>query len=277
MKRILVPVDFSIFSEYALEVAARLAKRNKAELVVFHMLGISESVFVANEAAEKAEAKYYLSMAKERFGTFLDKDYLKGVKITEIIQNYKVFSEINELSKEIGIDLIVMGSHGSKGLSEFFVGSNTEKVVRTSTVPVLVIKQRRPHFKIANVVFACDFKIENLYAFIHAVKLFTEYEAKINLVYVNRPNEYFITKTELDKRISYFMSKVRDQSLENIEVAYVTDYSIEHGIMEYCKKIQADLVAIPTHGRKGWAHFFVGSLGEKMANHAHLPVMTFRI
>ncbi|MFT4832053.1 MAG: nucleotide-binding universal stress UspA family protein [Psychroserpens sp.] len=207
----------------------------------------------------------------------MDKGYLKGIKITEVIQNYKVFSEINELAKEMDIDLIIMGSHGSKGFSEFFVGSNTEKVVRTSSAPVLVIKQRSPDFKLEKVVFACDFKIENLYAFIDAVKLFSEQETKINLVYVNRPREYFITKAELDKRITYFMSKVRDQNLENIEVAYVTDYSIENGILEYCKKIQADVAAIPTHGRKGWAHFFVGSLGENIANHAHMPVMTFRI
>ncbi|MGY8915821.1 MAG: universal stress protein [Flavobacteriales bacterium] len=277
MKKILVPVDFSEFSEYALEVAASLAKRHNAEILVFHMLGISESVFVTNEAAEMAEAKYYMTMAKERFSTILHRDYLDGIKITEIIQNYKIFSEINEIAREIDIDLIIMGSHGSRGLSEFFVGSNTEKVVRTSTVPVLVIKQRRPSFKLEKVVFACDFKIENLYAFIHAVKLFSEYEAQINLVYVNRPSEYFITKAELDNRITYFMSKVRDQKLKNIEVAYVTDYSVEKGILEYCKQIQADLVAIPTHGRKGWAHFLVGSLGENIANHAQIPVMTFRI
>lgn len=277
MKRIMVPVDFSEFSEYALEVAASLAKDYGAEILVFHMLGISESVLAANEAIEMAEAKYYMTMAKERFDTFLDKDYLKGIRITEVIQNYKVFSEINEFAKEQEIDLIVMGSHGSKGLSEFFVGSNTEKVVRTSAVPVLVVKQRRPQFKMDQVVFACDFKKENLYAFIHAVNLFAGLGAKINLVYVNKPDEYYITKAELDNRITYFMSKVRDQNLEKMEVAYVTDYSIEHGILEYCKQIQADLVAIPTHGRKGWAHFFVGSLGENMANHADLPVMTFRI
>ncbi len=277
MKKILVPVDFSVFSEYALEVAASLAKEFGAEVLVFHMLGISESVLAANEAIEMAEAKYYMTMAKERFDTFLDKDYLSGIRISEVIQNYKIFSEINEFAKEQEIDLIVMGSHGSKGLSEFFVGSNTERVVRTSSVPVLVVKQRRPQFKMKQVVFACDFKKENLYAFIHAVNLFAGLGVKINLVYVNKPDEYYITKADLDSRITYFMSKVRDQNLENMEVAYVTDYSIEHGILEYCKQIQADLVAIPTHGRKGWAHFFVGSLGEKMANHADLPVMTFRI
>ncbi|MEJ1222483.1 universal stress protein [Sediminicola sp. 1XM1-17] len=277
MKKIMVPVDFSEFSEYALEVAANLAKAYGAEIQVFHMLGISESVLAANEAIEMAEAKYYMGMAKERFATFLNKDYLKGIRITEIIQNYKVFSEINELAKEQDIDLIVMGSHGSKGLSEFFVGSNTEKVVRTSAIPVLVIKQRRPQFKMEKVVFACDFKKENLFAFIHAVNLFATHGAQLNLVYVNKPNEYYITKAELDERITYFMSKVRDQNVTNMNVAYVTDYSIEHGILEYCKQIQADLVAIPTHGRKGWAHFFVGSLGENMANHAEIPVMTFRI
>ncbi len=45
----------------------------------------------------------------------------------------------------------------------------------------------------------------------------------------------------------------------------------------YAEKIDADLIAIPTHGRNGLAHFFVGSIGEDLANHAKLPVMTFKI
>ena len=65
------------------------------------------------------------------------------------------------LKDEFGIDLIVMGSHGASGLKEMFVGSNAEKVVRTSDVPVLVIKNEHRSFNVSDFVFASDFKNDN--------------------------------------------------------------------------------------------------------------------
>lgn len=91
MKKILVPVDFSEHSEYALEVAASIAKQNDAELLVVHMMGLSESVVNKNESKEIMEAMYYMKLAQKRFANFLDKDYLKGLKVTDMVHNYKVF------------------------------------------------------------------------------------------------------------------------------------------------------------------------------------------
>jgi len=142
MKKILVPVDFSQHSENALQVAATLAKRFEGEIVVLHMLGLSEAVLTKDDSQEFMEAKYYMEMAKKRFGMFLNRPWLKGIETTQTVQNYKIFGEIDKVAKEQDIDLIVMGSHGTGGLSEIFVGSNTEKVVRTSQTPVLVIKKK---------------------------------------------------------------------------------------------------------------------------------------
>ena len=139
MNKILVPVDFSEHSEYALEVAAALAKQIKAELVVFHMLGLSQMAYWKEDSEELA-FNYYKSLAKKKLKKFLDRDYLKGVKVSKIIQNYTIFSKINTKAQEQKIDLIVMGSHGTSLTSGFFVGSNTEKVVRTSEVPVLEMR-----------------------------------------------------------------------------------------------------------------------------------------
>src|SRR5690606_41868766 len=66
----------------------------------------------------------------------------KGAKITPIVKHFKVFSEVNDVAKEHGADLIIMGSQGTSGFSEIFVGSNTEKVVRYSDVPVLVLDRK---------------------------------------------------------------------------------------------------------------------------------------
>lgn len=278
MKKILIPIDFSDFSENALEVAANLAKKFEADLVVLHMLGLSEAIFTKDEAQEFMEAQYYLKLAKKRFDAFLDKPYLKGVKINETVQNYKNFNEINNIVKEQDIDFVVMGSHGTSGMSELFVGSNTEKVVRTCDVPVLVVKKKRKDYKFEHAIFASDFEVENVSAYHKATEFFNKLGAHIHLVYVNRPNQYFKSSKEIKKQIDLFMSVANhSDQMSSQTVKILNDYSIEEGIYNYAKNINASILALPTHGRKGLAHFFKGSVGEDIANHANLPVITFKI
>ncbi|NNK75702.1 MAG: universal stress protein [Maribacter sp.] len=278
MNKILIPVDFSEFSENALEVAAALAKRFDARLIVLHMLGLSEAILTKDESQEFMEAQYYMKLAKKRFDSFLDKEFLKGVRVFETVQNYKDFNEINEIVKEQEIDLVVMGSHGASGLSGLFVGSNTEKVIRTCEAPVLVIKKRREKFEIKEAIFASDFEVENISAYNKALKFFKMLEAKVHLVYVNRPNQYFRSNQEINDQIELFMSVAHHGDMVGEDkVSILNDYSLEEGIYNYAKTVNADIIALPTHGRKGLAHFFKGSISEDIANHADLPVITLKI
>ena len=278
MKKILVPVDFSEHAAYALEVAAKLAKDFSSEIVVLHMMGLSEAYLTKSESEEAAEAHFYMKLAKKRYETFLDKPFLKGVKVIEMVQNYKIFSEINQLAKEQNIDLIVMGSHGASGVSEIFVGSNTEKVVRTSDIPVLVIKEPTPSFTPELVVFAFDMRVESIKAYHNARAFFAQWNLKLHLVYVNLPNEEFMSTGEMKKKAELFLRVAHNGEVpSNTEIEYVSDYSIEGGIFNYANDVNADLIAIPTHGRSGIAHFFKGSIGEDVVNHANLPVITFRV
>jgi len=274
MRKILVPVDFSEPAAYALEAAAKIAKRQKAEIVVLHMLGLSEAVLTKDESQEYEEAKYYMELARKRFRTFLDKPYLKDIKIREIVQNYKIFKEMNQLAQEHHIDLIVMGSHGTSGFNKLFVGSNTEKVVRTTDVPVLVIKAPNPDFKIENILFACDFEDAAIMAFKNIKGFARKFSAKLELIYVNAPYDNFMTSREIEERISKFFFKAGEQEEK---VTIYSDYSVEQGLMNYSEKGNFDILSIPTHGRKRLSHFLLGSIGEDVANHANLPVLTLRI
>ncbi|GGG29419.1 universal stress protein UspA [Dokdonia pacifica] len=278
MKKILVPVDFSNHSEYALKVAATLAKRHDAEIILLHMLGLSQAILTKNEGQEVAEAIYYMKLAKKRFGDIKSHAFLDEISVSEIVQNYKDFNEINEVANDQGVDIIIMGSHGSKGLSEVFVGSNTEKVVRTSDIPVLVIKKEITDFMLDRVVFACDFKTENVLAYRKAMRLFQLLGAAVDLVYVNLPGTAFKSSTQIDQRAEEFLTIADfDAPIRPDEVVYLNGYSIEQAIFDYAYKAGADALAIPTHGRRGLAHFFNGSIGEDIANHAELPVFTFKI
>ncbi|WP_420322029.1 universal stress protein [Flagellimonas sp.] len=273
MKKILVPVDFSKHSEYALEVAAQIAKDKHMEICVLHMIGLSESVLSKNEAEEYKEAQYYMKLANKRFKPFLDKDYLKGLKLSQLIQNYKIFSEINAIVKELNIDLVVMGSHGLSRARDAFEGSNTEKVVRTCEAPVLVIKQRRQDLKLNTLVFAWNFKDEIAKTY-KKVKQFAHFfNAEVHPVFINTPSIKFLSSTSIEEKLKYYS----EQYDIHEEIVVYSDITIEEGILNYAKKIEADAVAIPTHGRKGIAHFLKGSIGEAMANHAKIPVITFKI
>ncbi|MDX1543907.1 MAG: universal stress protein [Christiangramia sp.] len=277
MNTILVPVDFSEYSEYALEVAASIARKQDANIVVVHMMDLPESFLTKDEKQEVFNAIYFMKLTKQRFDKFLDKDYMDGIEVTQAVRNYKVFSEINDVAKEYEADLIVMGSHGASGFKEIFVGSNTEKVVRTSETPVLVIKKRIPDFKIENAVFVTDFDPETLDVFISSMQFFRVFNVEPTLLFVNVP-EKFMSSNEMMTVTDKFLE---DAGLDAPElknrVIYYDDYSLEKGIFNYCNSIKADIIAMPTHGRKGIAHFFYGSIGEDIANHANIPVLTFKL
>jgi len=278
MKKILVPIDFSERSEYALKVGATLARRHEVGLVVLHMLGISPAILTKDDSQEALEAMYYMKLAQKRFNDFLERDYLKGLKIETTVQNYKLFHEIDDVAKEFGCNLIVMGSHGSSGLKEVFVGSNTERVVRSSEIPVLVIKHEEDNFKAEQVVFANNFEKNSVKAFLKAKKFFDATNTEMKLVYINTPGDGFRSSQEMEERVMEFLYEANvSNQFELKDVAYYNAYSIEEGIFAYSNKIHADLICIPTHGRQGLAHFFSGSISEDLVNHSEIPVLTIKM
>jgi nucleotide-binding universal stress UspA family protein len=277
MKKIIVPIDFSEHSEYALRTAAKLAKKNNAEILALHMLEMSDIMLTTSDGLQHEKAVYFYKLSEQKFENFLDKEYLKGLKVTRIIKHFKVFSEVNNVAQQNDADLIVMGSHGSSGAKEFFIGSNTERVVRYADIPVLIVKNKVTDINFETVVFACDFAEDAIKSYLKAVKMFNTIGSKLHLVYVNLPNERFKSSLEIEKLVVNFFSKA-DKNLERMkDVHYVSDYTVEGGILNYATNIGADIIAIPTHGKKGLSHFFEGSVGEDVANHATLPVITFKI
>ena len=272
MKTIIVPVDFSEQSEYALQFAAEIARNQQAQILALHMLEMSLALLSTGDTAASENVVFLLKLAEKRFAEFLNKDYLQGVSISPVIKHFKVFSEINEIAEEQGADLIIMGSHGTDGLEEIFIGSNTEKVVRSSTVPVLVVKERL-NFSVDRFVFACDFEAESVEAAKKAQRMAELFGAEFLLVYINTPNDAFLSTKDAYNKISAFLTLARMGK----EVEVYNDYTIEKGILNYAESVSADLIGIPTHGRKGLSHFLLGSISEDLANHSSLPVVTFKI
>ncbi|HET8809095.1 MAG TPA: universal stress protein [Flavobacteriaceae bacterium] len=276
IKKILVPTDFSDQAENALKVAAQLAKRYDSEIFLLHMLELPLQLIDPSRGSTGGnlpESLFFMKLAHQRFDEVMEEPYLEGVNVHETVQFHEAFEGIMEISNEKKCDLIVMGSSGASGLKEVFIGSNTEKVVRHSEIPVLVIKNPHENFQVNNFVFATDFTEPMKKPFLQAMRFAEKLGAKIHLVYINTASK-FKTSIYLDEIMSGF---VKDFDTENFTLSVHNDVSIERGIINFAKQKNSNLIGISTHGRKGIAHLLNGSLSEDLVNHANRPVITFKV
>ncbi|SFD24755.1 universal stress protein [Flavobacterium phragmitis] len=274
MKRILVPTDFSEHAEDALKVATQIAKKNNSEIIILHMLELPHQT---NDAIlggiSIPESMLFMKKANEMLDKISEKPYLDGIEVTEIVKMDKPIHGITQISKEHDIDLIVMGSHGSSGVEELLIGSNTEKVVRNSEIPVLVIKNDIPNFTAANVVFASDFSEEAKKPFEKLLNFTKLFDSKIHLVNICTPNSFKPTHVA-EEAINEFVDQF---NISNYTTQTYNDTNIEKGIINFANRINADIIGMCTHGRTGFAHFFNGSISEGLVNHAVRPVITLKI
>ena len=166
-----------------------------------------------------------------------------------------------------------MGSHGASGFQEMLIGSNTEKVVRMSEVPVLVIKNEIGTFKAENFVFASDFSQEIKKPFKQLVEFAKSFNSHLHLVMVNTPNTF--KSTHIAERI--MKDFIQEFDYANHSLHIYNDVNVEKGILNFSNSVKADLIGMCTHGRTGFSHFFNGSISEDLVNHAIRPVITFKI
>ena len=274
MKKILIPTDFSQTAEYALKVAAQIAKKNNGEIILLHMLELPhQGGDAVNSGTDIPEIMFFKNAAINKLEELMDEEYLDGLKVSEIVQFEMAFDGILKISQLNNVDLIVMGSHGASGYKEMFIGSNAEKVVRNSEVPVLIIKKEDENFEVNNFVFASDFSEEVKKPFAKAVEFANKFDATLHLVTVNTPNNFKST-SDAENTMNKFLSGF---DVKKVVTHVYNETNVEKGILNFANSVNADLIGMSTHGRKGLSHFFNGSISEDLVNHATKPVVTFKI
>lgn len=276
MKKILVPIDFSAQAEYAAKVAVSIAKLTNAKIYLLHMLELPTGVIDPSSygtSSNTPTALLFLKRAYEKFEKFKKLPFFDDIEIEDSVLFHKAYDGIIDESVKNDVDLIVMGSKGTSGLEEMLVGSNTEKVVRNSDIPVLVIKQEIENFKIENIVFASNFNSDARISFQKILDFSAIFDTQIHLLKINTIHNFETTKESSDAIRNF----INEFDLNNYTLNIYNDVSVEAGVLNFAKVIDADIILLNTHGRRGLAHLFTGSIGEDLANHAKLPVLTFKI
>lgn len=281
MKKILVPTDFSLQADYATDFAIQVAAKKDAEVTLLHVIehpsadtfntmGISQSTY---DPMENLYIMKMMESAKSKLEATIGKpEYSKiNLKFKIVIGN--PYREMTREITDMSADLVIMGTTGTTNFPEKVLGSNIERVIRNSKCPVISIRERTALGKIQNIVFASDFVLPQDELVMHIKSLQAFFNAKLRLVRVNTPYSFTTSRhdTQLMKKF------VEHYKLDNYTLDIYNATVEEEGIIFFANDIDADMIALGTHGRTGIAALISGSIAEDVANNAMRPVYTYKI
>lgn len=276
MKKILVPTDFSQNSKNALRAALGLAAKTGAQVEVLHVntaaayAPVLPDYYVAEAAAVEEYATVVANDLRMLKREMTEDKAFAGVALETRIEEGFLHTTMNEIAEEDGCDLVVMGTKGATGAVEFFVGSNTEKVIRTSICPVLAVPETAQDFNPRTVVLATTLRPDQAVAFEMVVAWQQIFDFDVKILYLNNPGGFdsmaAIESAEAEFRKAY--------GLKNADLFTASNtFDEEKSILKFADGIEADLIVMATHQRRGISHLMFGSLTEDTANHSDIPVL----
>jgi hypothetical protein len=164
----------------------------------------------------------------------------------------------------------VIGTHGASGIREYVIGSNAEKVVRTSSVPVIAVKKNGGG-SIKNIIFPTNLSPASKELIAAVKELQNLFKAKLHILYINTLTKFntdLITGSKLDEF-------VRSNKFKNYTVNIYNDMDEEKGISNFSSLFKNKMIAMSTHGRTGLGHLILRSFAEDVVNHVDCPVWTY--
>lgn len=279
MKKILVPTDFSKPAQNAIDVATDIAKKANAQLILLHVVeeasgtsfNITGEVDVSGGWEDKLFTMKLIERSKKQMAKLYEEVKATGVKVKQELRLGTAFHGMKDIITEQKVDLVVMGTAGHSKLAEMIIGTNTEKVVRHSKCPVLTVHKKPVTTDFKDIVYATAMsKDEEIFSRIvrNTQQL---YDSTVHLVRINTPGN-FQRDAVIKKEMQDFARKLQ---LKNYTVNIFNDLTEEEGIIYFAESINADLIAMATHGRTGFAHVLAGSIAEEVVSHSKRPVLTF--
>ena len=274
-----MPTDFSKPAQIAIDVAGDIARKANAQLILLHVVeeasgtsfNITGEVDVSAGWEDKLFTMKLIERSKKQMAKVYEEVKSTGVKVKQELRVGTAFHGMRDIIVEQKVDLVVMGTAGQTKLQEMIIGTNTEKVVRHSKCPVLTVQKKPVTTDFKNIVYATSMsKDEEVFSRI--VRSTQQlYDSTVHLVRINTPGN-FQRDMVVKKYMQDFAKKLQ---LKNFTINIFNDLSEEEGIIYFADSINADLVAMATHGRTGFAHVLAGSIAEEVVSHSKRPVLTF--
>ncbi|MGH7601739.1 MAG: universal stress protein, partial [bacterium] len=280
LKKILFPTDFSRCANQTLAHALYLAKRHQAEVHMLHVTRSAEfdpGLLTPYTTDAEAWHRSLAEMASQQMAAGLKIHPTAAVRIKQAYRRgISTAPEILQYAKDNEVDLIVMGTHGRRGLGHLFLGSVAEEVVRMAQCSVLTIREREepvPVEVVENILVPVDFSDFSKTALAYAKEMAVAYRARLQFLHVVEeivhPAWYwasdpslFAFGLDLKATIVKEMKNLFKET-KGPEVAadfYVLEGRAANAIVNFAGSHNSDLIVISTHGLTGLAHMLQGSV-----------------
>jgi len=256
-KPILIPTDFTVVAQHALEMAVPFARLLNTSIVLVHIVKkaseIPDATVNVDQEADAASRKH-------------------GVQVQGIVREGSIFSTIGETVTELDACLVFMGTHGIKGMQKL-TGSWALKVIVTSKVPIIVVQTYPRKQSVDKIVFPIDFKRESREKIGWAYYVSKLFDSKVFIFRYEsskdkkieqgiRTNVSFTEKFLKSKNVKYEVAKADGKD------------SFAQESLKYAEDIDADMILITTTKGISLYDFVLGASEEDIiTNNANIPVM----
>lgn len=299
-RSIMTPLDGSVFSEHALPLALSIARRTGAAVRIAHVhtpiialtypgeyLVLDAALDIQTRESERA----YLDGLAQRLASSWD------VPITvALLDGPSVAEVLHDHARAVGIDLVVMTTHGRTGLSRFWLGSVANTLARQATLPVLLVRPRDDAFDLAqeqvvkHILIPLDGSRFADQVLDRAIALGVPMQAEYTLLRAIDPllaghtvppytvgldeKIYEQIRADAQNHLERVAEHLRAESL-HVRTSLVIAQPA-NAILTYAREHGVDLIAMATHGRGGMSRMLLGSVADKVVRGACAPVLLQR-
>ena len=270
MKDIVVAIDFSKGSIRSFEYAIELATLTKANITLVWVDNVNQ-----NEPALTNHAKELRNEAKQNFDELLEnyKDKLEGIKVSCKTRKGKVFHELATYLKQSDCYVLIVGAHGTSGFEDYWIGSNTLRIISSVQNPVITVKY---NYDIKRGFRKILLPIDHTPQTLHKVEFVANFAritgADVNILAFNTSQ-----LKSMQKVIDDNVAKAKKQ-LEKVGVNCIIDLiatnNVAADILHHARAIDADLIAIRTRTDDSSNTVLLGPYAQQLVNYSPVPVLS---
>jgi len=257
-KLIVVPWDFTNVAEHALAHAVKISRMVGNEVCLLHIIDVKIKPEEENEVTEKLAKVAGINGQKY------------NMPIAWHISKGTIFSAISAFANDKDASLVVMGTHGMKGMQKL-TGSWALKVIVKSKVPFIVVQDPpRDQERFHNIVFPVDFRNENKEKMKMAIFMGKYFDSKVHFIKAITADKNIAKKTSINMN---FAVKYLIQNNIEYEIHEVPKGDFAQQTIDFAVKINADLIMIVTTKNITFADYMVGASEQYIiANSSKIPV-----
>jgi nucleotide-binding universal stress UspA family protein len=275
IQRILIPTDFSETAEMAVAHGAYMAQLFKAKIYLFHSTETAVYSALPDEPVLLMEPETTNETILQKLNLIADKIANKyKLEIFTVTTGGSPVKGIASSVKENDIDIIIMGTHGANGFEEFFIGSNTHKVVHIAPCPVISVQMFAKRVGFSNIIMPIDNDLHSRQKVNNVIELANVYKSTVHILGLLETDD--VTD---EKKFEIKLDTV-EHAVKHSNITYtrklIRGNNLAIEALEYSKEVGGDLIAVMTGRESDMNDGFLGAFAKHIVNHSKIPVMSIK-